>query len=86
MEATQSFEQWKEFLSQGIGLARSAGATQETIRDIATRIGGFLAREVDPANREQRLLKELWSKGTPQEQEALASMITKIVGDGQRAH
>lgn len=84
MEATQSFEQWKEFLSQGVGIAKSAGANQETVKNIATRMGGFLARSVDPANREQRLLKELWDRGTPEEQEALASMITKMVSDGQR--
>ncbi|HEY8346772.1 MAG TPA: DUF3243 domain-containing protein [Symbiobacteriaceae bacterium] len=79
----ESFEQWKEFLSRQVYAAQEAGASQESIVSLATRIGNFLAERVDPKNREQRLLKELWDKGTEEERRALASMLTKLVSDGE---
>jgi nuclear transport factor 2 (NTF2) superfamily protein len=79
----ESFEQWKDFLSRQVNQAQNAGASQNSIIDAATRIGNFLSDKVDPKNREQRLLKELWDKGDQGERHALAGMITKMVSDGQ---
>ncbi|HYG59591.1 MAG TPA: DUF3243 domain-containing protein [Symbiobacteriaceae bacterium] len=79
----ESFEQWKDFLSRQVNNAQDAGAAQNSIINAATRIGNFLADKVDPKNREQRLLKELWDKGNQEERHALASMITKMVSDGK---
>ncbi|MFZ5823538.1 MAG: DUF3243 domain-containing protein [Bacillota bacterium] len=79
----ESFEQWKQFLSQQVNQAKNAGASESTIANAAQGIGTFLAQKVDPRNREQRLLKELWDSGSQQEQAALASMITKMVSDGK---
>ena len=79
----ESFDQWKEFLSKQISNAKSAGASDENIVSAATRIGNFLADKVDPRNREQRLLKELWDQGTDQERHALMSMMTKMLSDGK---
>lgn len=79
----ESFEQWKQFLSQRVTEAKGAGASQQTIANAATGIGTFLAQKVDPRNREQRLLKELWDVASQQEQQALASLVTKMVSDGK---
>lgn len=79
----ESFEQWKEFLSNQVGQAKHAGANENSIVEAATKIGGFLADKVDPRNREQRLLKELWETGNQEERHALASMVTKMVSDGK---
>ncbi|MEW8979052.1 MAG: DUF3243 domain-containing protein [Symbiobacterium sp.] len=79
----ESFEQWKQFLSDRVSEAKRAGASESTIVNAAKSIGSFLAQKVDPRNREQRLLKELWDVGTEQERQALASMITKMVSDGK---
>ncbi|HWI66736.1 MAG TPA: DUF3243 domain-containing protein [Symbiobacteriaceae bacterium] len=78
----ENFDQWKDFLSKQIANAKSAGASDDNIVAAATRIGNFLADKVDPRNREQRLLKELWDKGTDQERTALMSMVTKMLSDG----
>jgi predicted restriction endonuclease len=78
-----SFEQWKQFLSQQVNQAKTAGASESSIASAAQGIGTFLAAKVDPRNREQRLLKELWDCGTAEEQQALATMITKMVSDGK---
>ncbi|MDF2628659.1 MAG: hypothetical protein K0R39_2490 [Symbiobacteriaceae bacterium] len=79
----ENFDQWKEFLSKQISNAKSAGASDESIVNAATRIGNFLADKVDPRNREQRLLKELWDRGTEDERHALMSMTTKMLSDGK---
>lgn len=84
MEAMGSFEEWKEFLSKNVQVAARSGASPERIVDVATRIGGFLADKVDPANREQRLLKELWQAADDQERHSLATIVTKMVSDGFR--
>lgn len=79
----ESFEQWKDFLSKQVSQAKGSGATETSIVDAATRIGNFLADKVDPKNREQRLLKEMWVQGSQEERQALASMVTKMVSDGK---
>lgn len=79
----ESFDQWKDVLSKQVNQAKGAGASQDSIVDAATRIGNFLADKVDPKNRENRLLKELWDKGSQDERHSLASMITKLVSDGK---
>jgi hypothetical protein len=78
-----SFEEWKSFLSKQVNQAEKAGASEDSVINAATRIGGFLADKVDPKNREQRLLKELWDRGDQQERHSLAGMITKMVSDGK---
>lgn len=83
MPVMESFEQWKSFLSNQINSAKQAGASESAIINAATRVGNFLSDKVDPKNREQRLLKELWDKGSEQERQALASMLTKMLTDGK---
>lgn len=79
----ESFDQWKDFLSKQVNQAQGAGASQNSIVEAATRIGNFLSDKVDPKNREQRLLKEMWDKGSQEERHALASVVTKMVSDGK---
>lgn len=83
MPVMESFEQWKDFLSQQIQMAEKAGASKMSITELATHVGNVLANKVDPKNREQRLLKELWDVGTEEERHALASMMTKMLSDGK---
>lgn len=82
MEAMHSFEEWKDFLSRNVKVAKEAGAANETIIANATRLGEFLANQVDPANREQRLLAELWKVANEEEKKSIAACITKMVSDG----
>ena len=45
----ESFEQWKQFLSDRVKEFKRTGASQQTITNMATSIGNFLAEKVDPA-------------------------------------
>lgn len=84
MEVMQSFEQWKEFLAKNVRVARQAGTSPQDLVDAATRIGEFLAQNVNPQNREQRLLQEMWKVADEGEKRAIASCITKMLSDGVR--
>ncbi len=79
MQTVDNFEQWKSQLTEGIGMAKAAGASDRDIVDVATKMGGFLANSVDPANREQRLLKELWESGDQDDHHHLAKLVSKMV-------
>ncbi len=78
MEIGQNWHRWKNVLGAATQLAERIGISDETIEDTATKIGNFLANTFDPANDEQRLLKELWENATEKEKHELASMITKM--------
>lgn len=80
----QSWEDWKNFLSQNVNVAKEVGTSQQAIVQAATRIGELLAKNVDPTNREQRALAELWRVANQEEKQAIASCITKLVSDGVR--
>lgn len=79
MTVLDNFEQWKEFLSERVQEAKSSGMSENTIEDMAYHIGNYLAEEVDPKNREQRLLQELWKVGDKDERKTLAELMVKLV-------
>lgn len=79
MEIDTSWHDWKKTLGRAVNTAEFLGMSDENINKTAYRLGDFLAANVDPGNREQRLLKELWDVGSEQEQRSLAKMIAKMV-------
>jgi nuclear transport factor 2 (NTF2) superfamily protein len=78
MPMTDSFERFRQQLSQQVRHAQQMGATRQDLVTGAEHIGDWLAREVDPKNPEQRLLKELWAVSSQEEQRALASALVKM--------
>lgn len=79
MSVLAVFDRWKEFLNEKVSQAERAGMTDEMITKVAYHIGDFLAEKVDPENKEERLLKELWNAGTEEEQKVLARLMVKLV-------
>lgn len=80
MDADLAWQEWKRWLSQAVSAGREAGLGSRELVDYAERVGDFLARHVDPANPQQRVLKELWSVADQGEQRAIASALVKLVG------
>ncbi len=81
---TPEMDQFKSVLVRAVGLAQGAGLSEDTIASLAARLGDFLSRFADPADREQRLLKELWDVGTESERRTLARLIAKMVAEEKR--
>ncbi len=75
----ETFDKWKEFLGERVVAAKKAGLSEETISNLAFQIGEFLDHKVDPENREERILKELWDAGDESEKKVLARLMVKLV-------
>jgi hypothetical protein len=72
------FSKWKQFLGDRVEAAEKAGFNDESISQIAYQIGGFLADKIDPENKEERVLKELWDVADDQEKKVMAKIMVKL--------
>lgn len=79
MSFTQSFEHFTQELGQKLKVARETGMGERTVVERATEVGDWLAKNYDPKNPEQRLLKEIWEVSDRNEQQAIASAVVKMV-------
>lgn len=79
MELSVSWHQWKKMLHKAVNAAEFVGVSDKHITDLACRIGEFLAVNVDPGNREQRLLNELWDEAEEEEKKVLTKLIVRMV-------
>lgn len=82
MNKADSFTEWakwKNTLAKAVNLGESVGMSENTIENIAVKVGNVLAANVDPENREQRLLQELWKVADDSERKVLSKLIVKMV-------
>lgn len=85
MSVLDNWDQWKDFLGDRLHHAQNEGMKKEVIGDLAFQIGDYLAKQVDPKNEQERILSDLWSVATPEEQHAIANIMVKLVqNDGSR--
>jgi hypothetical protein len=78
-ETLGEWKKWKATLSKAVNLGEAVGLSDNTIGNVAYRVGSVLTSSVDPENREQRLLQELWKAGDDSDRKALSKMIVKMV-------
>ena len=78
-DAFTEWANWKNTLNKAVNLGESVGMSENSIENIAVKIGNFLAARVDPENREQRLLQELWKVGDDDDRKILSKLIVKMV-------
>jgi len=62
-----------------ISMGETVGLSDDSITKLGSKVGEFLSSNVDPENREQRLLKELFEASDKLEQEILTKVIIKMV-------
>ncbi|HYK74864.1 MAG TPA: DUF3243 domain-containing protein [Pseudoneobacillus sp.] len=79
MSVLDNWQQWKDFLGERLNQAESEGMNKGVVNDLAYQIGDYLAAQVDPKNEQERILADLWSVATEEEQHAIASMMVKLV-------
>ena len=77
-EILGNFNEFKTYLSKRIELGKKAGLNEEQLATTAQKVADCLAEKVEPRNREEQLLKELWKVGNEQEQHMLAHMLVKL--------
>ncbi len=78
MARLDDWGKWKETLGKAVDMGETVGMSDNTINNIAERVGTFLSNNVDPRNDEERLLKELWDAADQRDKEVLAKLVVKI--------
>jgi hypothetical protein len=79
MAVLENWDEWKNFLGDRLNHAQNQGMNEQVINNLAFEVGGYLAKQVDPKNIQERVLADLWSVASEQEQHAIASMMVKLV-------
>lgn len=79
MSVLDNWQDWKNFLGTKLNQAASAGMNNDTINNMAYQVGDYLAAQVDPKNEQERVLSDLWSVASEEEQKAIASIMVKLV-------
>jgi hypothetical protein len=74
----QNFTKWKDFLGDRVEQAEKAGMSEETMANLAVQIGEFLSDKVDPENKEERVLKDLWDVADDSEKKIIAKLMIKL--------
>lgn len=77
-KANTSWDNWKKYLGQAMEFAEELGIGREKVQGYAMTAGTILADNVQPANPEQKVLKELWDVADREEQEVIARLMTKL--------
>lgn len=62
-----SFERFRSYLKRRINLVKKIGLNEEQLTKSAEKVGDYLASNVEPKNREEKLLQELWQTGNQKE-------------------
>jgi hypothetical protein len=78
METNKNWHSWKKTLGKAVDTGETAGLSDKTINNIAEKAGTFLSNNVNPANDEERLLKELWDAADDSDRKVLAKLVVKI--------
>ncbi len=78
MAVMENFERWKEFLGENVDKVQEMGFSNEQITNVATKMGDFLSKKVDPKNEQERLLKQMWDVGSEQERHMIAGIMVKL--------
>lgn len=79
MSVLENWEQWKNFLGDRLDQAQRQGMSDEIINQMAHQVGDYLAKQVDPKNEQERVLSDLWSVASEEEQQSIARVMVKLV-------
>ncbi|KOO46534.1 DUF3243 domain-containing protein [Priestia koreensis] len=79
MSVIENWENWKGFLGDRLHHAQNQGMDNGVVSNLAYQVGDYLAKQVEPKNHQERVLADLWSVASPEEQHAIANMMVKLV-------
>ena len=79
IDVMNDWDKWKKTLNGAISMGETVGLSDNTITNIGSKVGDFLAHNVDPESPQQRVLKELFTVSSSSEKEVLSNVIIKMV-------
>ncbi|PLT33718.1 DUF3243 domain-containing protein [Bacillus sp. V5-8f] len=80
-DIVSNFEIFKKYLHRRLDVAQNIGLNEEQLTKIAQKVADYLSDKVEPRNREEKLLQELWNVGNEEERQHLAHMLFKLVDE-----
>ncbi|TDL34989.1 DUF3243 domain-containing protein [Jeotgalibacillus sp. S-D1] len=86
MSVLENWQQWKSFLGDKAIHAKEGGMEKGKMSDIAFQIGDYLAKNVDPKNEQERVMADLWSVASTEEQHMLANLMLRLTTGETKAH
>jgi hypothetical protein len=81
MSVLDNWSQWKDFLGDRLHQGQQSGMDRTVVSDMAYQIGDYLAKQVEPKNEQEKILADLWSVASPEEQHAIANIMVKLVSN-----
>ncbi|MFZ5987057.1 MAG: DUF3243 family protein [Bacillota bacterium] len=78
IESFSDWDKWKQTIAKAVNVGEAVGLSEESVEKIGFRLGNILSAAVDPENREQRVLQELWRAGDDDDRKTLTKMIVKM--------
>jgi hypothetical protein len=78
MDLLENWHHWKKTLGKAVDLGETVGMSDNTITNMAEKVGTYLSNNVTPHNDEEKLLKEMWDAANEEDRKVLAKIITKI--------
>jgi hypothetical protein len=79
MSVLDNWDSWKNFLADRLHHAQNEGMNNDAVNNMAYQIGGYLANQVEAKNPQEKVLADLWSVASEEEQHAIANMMVKLV-------
>ncbi|AIM17736.1 MULTISPECIES: DUF3243 domain-containing protein [Neobacillus] len=79
MSVLDNWKQWEDFLGERLQQAKNEGMSEGAISSLAYQIGDYLAKQVEPKNEQERILADMWSVASKEEQQAIANIMVKLV-------
>ena len=79
MSVLENWDSWKDFLADRLHHAQNDGMSNDVVNNLAYQIGGYLANQVEAKTPQEKVLADLWSVASQEEQQAIASMMVKLV-------
>jgi hypothetical protein len=67
-------------------MAESTGMSDETLGKITNKFADFLADNVEPHNKEEELLGEMWQVASEKEQKTLSRIILRLIENSGKKH
>lgn len=78
IENFSDWDKWKSNIAKAVNIGEAVGLSEKSVEKIGFRLGNVLSAAVDPENREQRVLQELWRAGDENDRKTLTKMIVKM--------
>ncbi len=79
VDTLSNWDNWKATLGKAVNVGEKMGLSENTIDNIGAKVGNLLTANVDPENREQRVLQELWKSGDDHDRKVLTKMLINMV-------